>query len=148
LKKPEAGNGAAKEPPDRTALVQEQPLKTCLLISSILMLGACTPPPPPEPPAKGTGSVVLPSDPASCKLAGGAFKPVGKMQTLQCVINYADAGQICTSGSQCAGDCRATSGIDAVPGQKVAGFCQATSDRFGCSTRVENGRAESTICID
>jgi hypothetical protein len=123
-------------------------LKTFSLISSILMLGACTPAPPPERPAVETGSSVLPADPASCKLAGGAFKPVGKMQTMQCVINYADAGQSCTSGSQCAGDCRATSGVDVVPGQKVAGFCQATSDRFGCSTRVENGRAESTICID
>ncbi len=76
------------------------------------------------------------------------MKPVGRMQTVQCVIAYADAGKSCRSGTECAGDCRAVQGLDVRPGQQVAGSCQATSDRFGCSTRVENGRAQSTICID
>jgi hypothetical protein len=73
---------------------------------------------------------------------------VGRLQTLQCVIRYADAGKICTSGDQCAGDCRARPGVDVAAGQPVAGYCQADSNRFGCSTKVENGRAQATICID
>ena len=76
------------------------------------------------------------------------MKRVGRLQTLQCVIAYADAGKSCRSGADCAGDCRAEQGLDISPGQQAAGFCQATSDQFGCSTRVENGRAQSTICID
>jgi hypothetical protein len=75
-------------------------------------------------------------------------KPVGRRQTLQCVISYSDAGKSCSSGSQCSGDCRAKPGIDTVPGQAVSGQCQTDSDRFGCSTKVENGRAQATICID
>ena len=85
---------------------------------------------------------------SSCQRAGGVMKPVGRMQTVQCVIAYADAGKSCTASSQCAGDCRTAPGMDVRPGQRVAGYCQASSDRFGCSTRVENGRAEATICID
>ena len=30
----------------------------------------------------------------------------------------------------------------------VAGICQADSNRFGCFTRVEDGKAEATLCID
>jgi hypothetical protein len=92
--------------------------------------------------------VSVPADAASCRLAGGVMKPVGRLQSLQCIHTYSDAGKSCTSGTQCAGECRAEPGVDARPGQAVAGYCQATSDRFGCSTEVENGRAQATICID
>jgi hypothetical protein len=80
--------------------------------------------------------------------AGGVMKPLGRRQMLQCVIPYADAGKSCTSGDQCAGDCRASGEVEVVVGQAVAGSCQATSERFGCFTTVEGGRAQSTICID
>ena len=109
-----------------------------------LMLSACVPAPSPDAPVTAAADAGA----AECARAGGTMKPVGKMQSLQCVIAYSDAGKSCSSGSQCAGDCRADPGVDAAPGQKVAGFCQATSDRFGCSTRVEDGVAQATICID
>jgi hypothetical protein len=76
------------------------------------------------------------------------MRPLGRRQTLQCVVSYADAGKSCSSGSQCSGECRASPDSETVPGQAVAGNCQADSDRFGCSTKVENGRAQATICID
>jgi hypothetical protein len=109
-----------------------------------LLLAACVPAPSAETPVAPAAD----SGAAACGKAGGTMKPVGKLRSLQCVIAYSDAGKACSSGSQCAGDCRADPGADAVPGRKVAGFCQATSDRFGCSTRVEGGVAQATICID
>jgi hypothetical protein len=113
------------------------------------LLGGCAPGAPPK-----QAHDVRPraanvhADTLSCQLAGGEMKPVGRRQLLQCVLSYADAGKSCSSGSQCEGDCRVGPGVEAVPGQDVVGQCQATSDRFGCSTRVEEGRAEATICID
>jgi hypothetical protein len=124
-------------------------MKPLALAVAALVLSGCVPAQPPAEtlPARPITSSI-PADAASCKRAGGLIKPVGRMQTLQCVLTYADAGKSCSSGDQCMGECRAGSGTDAVPGQRVAGSCQATSDRFGCSTRVENGRAQATICID
>lgn len=94
------------------------------------------------------GALNVPSDASSCRRAGGTMKPVGRRQTIECVLDYADAGKSCTEGGQCAGDCRTPPSLDVRPGQQVAGYCQATSDRFGCSTTVESGRAGATICID
>jgi hypothetical protein len=122
--------------------------KAAALIGTIL-LAACVPAAPPkETHDAQPAAASVPTDAVSCRLAGGVMKPVGRLQMPQCVLSYADAGRSCSSGDQCAGDCRVVPGMDPVPGQRVAGQCQATSDRFGCSTRVENGRAEATICID
>lgn len=109
-----------------------------------LALAACVPAPSAESPVAPAAEAGA----AACSRAGGTLKPVGKLRALQCVVAYSDAGKACSSGSQCAGDCRADPTLDAAPGQKVAGFCQATSDRFGCSTLIEDGRAQATICID
>jgi hypothetical protein len=123
-------------------------MKTTIALATIL-LAACAPGTPPmEPRDVQSSASSAPADADTCHAAGGLMKPVGRRQTLQCVLSYADAGKSCTSGSQCAGDCRTEAGTEVVPGRAVAGYCQATSDRFGCSTQVENGRAQSTICID
>jgi hypothetical protein len=88
------------------------------------------------------------ADASSCASRGGELRRVGRMQTEQCIIKYADAGKQCTSGSDCAGDCRVEGNTGIVPGAAVTGTCQADSDRFGCHTRVENGKAEATLCVD
>lgn len=119
------------------------------MILATFLLAACAPGTrPTEARNVQSSASSAPADAASCHAAGGLMKPVGRSQTLQCVVSYADAGKSCTSGSQCAGDCRAEPGTETAPGQPVAGYCQATSDRFGCSTKVEDGRVQSTICID
>ena len=119
------------------------------VFTTLILLASCAPhSPTKEMHGEQPAAVSVPADAASCRAAGGLMKPVGRMQSLQCVLSYADAGKSCTSGTQCRGDCRAAPGSDAAPGQPVAGYCQATSDRFGCSTKIENGRAEATICID
>ena len=86
---------------------------------------------------------------AECQARGGEMRPQGRLQTLQCVISYADAGKRCTTGSDCLGDCRVED-VTAAPaaGTPAVGQCQAVSGQFGCYTKVENGKAEATICVD
>jgi hypothetical protein len=115
-----------------------------LLFALALILSACAPGAAPDAPASGANAE------ADCAARGGEMRRVGRLQTLQCVVRYSDAGRRCTSGDGCQGDCRLPEGAATPPalGASVAGVCQANSDRFGCYTRVENGRAEPTICVD
>lgn len=74
---------------------------------------------------------------------------VGRLQSMQCVISYADAGTVCTDGDQCEGDCRIEEqSPHPMEGTSVTGRCQATSAPFGCFTRVEDGKAAATLCVD
>lgn len=111
----------------------------------VLAVAACAPSP--APPAD-TPAVIRSLSPSECEARGGAMTPVGRMQTVQCVIRYADAGKACTDGAQCQGDCRTEPTVTAREGQSVRGVCQATSNRFGCFTTIRDGKAEATLCID
>lgn len=86
---------------------------------------------------------------AECQARGGRMLPQGRMQTLQCVVAYADAGERCTTGGDCQGDCRIED-VTGAPraGAAAVGQCQATNSRFGCYTTVEDGKAEATLCVD
>ncbi len=86
---------------------------------------------------------------ADCTARGGTMQRVGRMQTLQCVVRYADAGNRCTDGDDCQGDCR-IEGNKAEPneGEAAVGQCAASSNRFGCYTQVEDGKSQGTICVD
>ena len=88
------------------------------------------------------------ADAAACAARNGTMRQVGKLQSWQCVIRYDDAGKVCTSSSHCQGSCLAGEATDKTPGATTSGVCQATSNRFGCSTPVENGKAGPTLCID
>lgn len=100
--------------------------------------------------AQTTPAVQTPADEASaCAARGGKMLPQGRMQTLRCVVTYTDAGQRCTDGADCQGDCRVEDVADAPQaGAAAVGQCQATSSRFGCYTTVKGGKAEATICVD
>ena len=117
-------------------------LRATLITLALALTAACTAPPPAAPPsAQATAAM-------ACEQKGGTLRPVGRMQTLQCVVRYSDAGKACTTGEQCQGDCRMPVEQPPPEGAPAAGVCQATSDRFGCYTTVQNGRAEPTICVD
>ena len=73
---------------------------------------------------------------------------VGRLQSWQCVVTYADAGKRCTDGDQCQGDCWLEDGAPPKPGQPATGVCQPTSSRFGCHTTVKDGKADVGLCID
>lgn len=82
-----------------------------------------------------------------CRAAGGTLQPLGRLQRVQCVIPYADAGKICSSKSDCSGQCLATGEVAA--GAVATGTCQRdASQAFGCRQRIEGGKAQGTICVD
>jgi putative hemolysin len=124
-----------------------------LMIAAAVLAAACQPMPPEGsvdttdvPPAVQVSESPAAAD---CVARGGRMQPVGRMQTLQCVVRYADAGKRCTDGDQCAGECHvADSGTRPAEGAPAVGQCQADSNRFGCITRIEDGKAAATLCID
>jgi len=112
------------------------------LSAAALLAGACTPMAGPEPTVPGQSV-----DAASCAARGGEIRRVGRLQSEQCILKYADAGKPCTDSDQCAGDCR-IEGNSGLNPSTVTGQCQVDSDRFGCHTPVEDGNAGATLCID
>ncbi|MBA3050166.1 MAG: hypothetical protein KKE42_08825 [Alphaproteobacteria bacterium] len=135
-------------------------MKRILIAAAALLAAACQPMPandgktdlaeaPPVVQTSSVQSVAGSEDAAACAAAGGKMLPQGRMQSVRCVITYADAGQRCTDGDDCAGDCRVEDMANApAAGTNAVGQCQASSSRFGCYTTVENGKAEATICVD
>lgn len=110
-----------------------------------LLTAACTPMPPTADPAKTVQS----AEAGACSARGGTLKAVGRLQSMQCIVPYADAGKRCTDGDQCQGDCRVEGSSGILEGRPVSnGVCQADSDRFGCFTTVEDGKASATLCVD
>ncbi len=130
-------------------------MKRILIAAAALMMAACQPVPSTTPTqtASTDGPVVQTpapgTDAAACAARGGKMLPQGRMQSLQCVVSYADAGRRCSDGDDCQGDCRIEEANGAPnAGAAAVGQCQANSTRFGCYTTVEGGKAEATICVD
>lgn len=122
---------------------------------TLVLVAACAPAPAPAPEARGDvwSEAPVSAPPAqpdseearACAARGGALQPVCRMQSLQCVVQYSDAGRPCRDGDDCQGDCRADVGAS---GASVTGQCQASSDPCGCFALVEDGRVESALCVD
>ncbi|QYF86157.1 hypothetical protein [Brevundimonas sp. PAMC22021] len=120
-------------------------IRQTLFASAALLLANCAP----QAAAPVTDGPVRSADASACAQRGGTLKQVGRLQSWQCVVNYADAGKRCTDGDQCQGDCRLPDGAPTpAPNASVAGVCQANSDNFGCHTSVEDGKVGVGICID
>jgi len=82
-----------------------------------------------------------------CRAAGGTLQPLGRLQRVQCVIPYADAGKTCSGKRDCGGQCLATGETEA--GVVASGTCQRdASQNFGCRQRIEDGKAQGMICVD
>ncbi|KAK0341610.1 hypothetical protein LTR94_025678 [Friedmanniomyces endolithicus] len=120
-------------------------IRVCLLAALALGASACAPQ---TTTGSATEAPVQSADASACAARNGTMKQVGRMQSWQCVVSYADAGKRCTDGDQCEGDCRIEGNSGIASGAAAAGVCQATSDRFGCHTTVEDGKAGATLCID
>ena len=129
-------------------------MKRLIIAVAALLAAACQPMPASDAaatpaPAQSQVSAAGTTDAALCATQGGKMLPQGRMQTVRCVITYADAGRRCTTGSDCAGDCRIEQAANAPhAGAAAVGQCQRDSSRFGCYTTVENGKAEATLCVD
>ncbi|RZJ96375.1 MAG: hypothetical protein EON88_07915 [Brevundimonas sp.] len=132
-------------------------MKRLLLAASLLLATACTPMPGAQAPAApdqapSTETAQAPAtqtpDAAACAARGGEIRRVGRMQSEQCVILYSDGGKACTDGDQCQGDCRVEGNTPIKDRDNAAGVCTADSNRFGCFTTIEDGKAGATLCVD
>jgi hypothetical protein len=111
-------------------------------MAAALFLGLCACAPGVDTPASSGATAA-----SACAAQGGRIERVGRAQTVQCVIPFADASRACTDGAQCSsGNC--IGAVDAAGQSNVSGQCQASNMRFGCYTRVVNGRAGAAICVD
>lgn len=82
-----------------------------------------------------------------CRAAGGTLQPLGRLQRVQCVIPYTDAGKSCSSKGDCSGQCLASANVP--EGAVATGTCQRdVSQNFGCRQRIDGGKAQGTICVD
>ncbi len=111
-----------------------------IVFALVLALSACAQSPAPADVAVDAAT--------ACAARGGRIERVGRAQTEQCVIAYADAGRPCSDGSECrAGRCLGP--VDAAEQSgAVAGQCQPTNSQFGCYTTIVNGRPQAAICVD
>jgi putative hemolysin len=99
--------------------------------------------------APAAESTTANADAAACTAAGGELKPLGRLQRVQCVVPYADAGKVCGAKADCTGQCLAQGEAERVPGAKASGVCQRdVSQNFGCRQRIDNGVVQGTICVD
>jgi len=107
----------------------------------VLALAACGSLPPlivtPQP---TIGPVVPPDNEQDCLAQGGAWGPQGMLQREMCDLPATDAGQPCTSSSQCQGLCL-------VSDSSSMGACSPRVLNFGCFDVVEDG-AKMGLCID
>jgi len=97
--------------------------------------------------APATTPVAADDAAAACQARGGELRPLGRLQRVQCVVPYADAGKTCSTGQDCEGQCLAIGEV--VAGAPAAGVCQRdASENFGCRQRIEGGVAQGTLCVD
>lgn len=118
-------------------------MRIAFLAAAALLATACAPQT-----TTGGHTLVQSADASACAQRGGTLRQVGRMQSWQCVVAYADAGKRCTDADQCQGDCVVEGASGLQPGVATAGACQADSNRFGCRTPVNDGEAGPTLCID
>jgi len=107
---------------------------------ALLALGACAP--------SATEAPAASSEAAACAARGGVMRPVGRAQSVRCIVRHADAGRACTDAAHCQGECLAAPGAEPDPAGVVHGVCSTDSNRFGCRTVIRDGKARPTICVD
>jgi len=125
-------------------------MRLTVLLSLLLAVAGCasTTAPGAAVPADGAATATPATlDAAACRQAGGALTPLGRLQRVQCVVPYADAGKACSAKADCTGQCLAQGEV--APGAKAQGLCQVDiSQNFGCRQRIDGGVALGTICVD
>ncbi len=134
-------------------------MRTRIVVAAFAIAAACAPTPaqpapgarPAEaapPAAAGRPPAAAPAaDEASCRTAGGDWRPICRMQKPACVITYKDGGKSCSDGSQCQGDCVAEITIAAAV-TPATGKCSTSSDPCGCKTLITDGKTAATLCVD
>ncbi|MCF7751628.1 hypothetical protein KQ945_12795 [Bacillus subtilis subsp. subtilis] len=131
-------------------------MRLTLMLSLLLALAGCSTAPravdaaaPAPIVALNPGQVATGAQIEECTAAGGEVKPLGRRQSVHCVVRYDDAGKTCSTRSDCNGQCLAPDGADLEAGAQARGVCQRDiSQNFGCHQRIDNGVAQGTLCVD
>jgi len=116
-----------------------------------LVVLACAPMTPATPAADQPAApvkLVPASDQAGCLVQKGDWAPICRMQKAACVLNFSDAGKSCTDSDQCQGNCYTDPSQGARQGEAATGKCAMNSNPCGCNSRVEDGVATPTLCVD
>lgn len=127
-------------------------LRSCAVLVLAALLAACSSTPPvadtaTAAPAPEASEAYREARDVDCQAAGGTLQRLGRLQREQCVIPYADAGKACSRKSDCTGQCLATG--EGVAGAVATGTCQRdASQNFGCRQRIDDGKAQGTLCVD
>ncbi len=126
--------------------------RSCAVLVLAALLAACSSTPPvadattAAPTPEATEAYREARD-VDCQAAGGTLQRLGRLQREQCVIPYADAGKACSRKSDCTGQCLA--GPEVAAGSAATGTCQRdVRQNFGCRQRIDDGKAQGTICVD
>lgn len=121
------------------------------LFAAAVLAASCAPAPSPTAPQE---DLFVPHDQtptaaqrAQCDARGGAFRRAGLAGSWLCIIPYADGGQPCSDASDCRGACLASPNQTPVRGE-APGRCAASSNPFGCFSRVEKGVVGPGLCVD
>lgn len=135
-------------------------MRILLLSLSFLLAAACTPVTPATSSSPPPSSTAAPDDPdlaprtpeeaaeaAACPGKSGHLERIGRAQALRCIVTYADAGKVCTDGSQCVGKRCVSDFKGEGAASPTTGACVATNNPFGCSTIIRAGKA-TAICVD
>jgi len=139
--------------PLRSGIVMRLRRFTSLVLTALL--AACSSTPPAADTAAASAAATSPeaaeayreARDVDCQAAGGTLQRLGRLQREQCVIPYADAGKTCSHKSDCTGQCLA--GGEVTVGSVATGTCQRdVRQNFGCRQRIDEGKAQGTICVD
>jgi len=126
---------------------KEARMRLTLLLSLLLALAGCASTSPSPEDAASVAAATAAKQAADCAASGGALQPLGRLQRVQCVVAYPDAGKTCSAKAECTGQCLAQGQV--APGAKATGQCQRdVSQNFGCRQRIDGGVAIGTICVD
>lgn len=132
-------------------------MRPTLILSALLMLAGCATTAPETSPSSNSSATVAGTTGAAdaaaaevdCAAVGGTLMALGRLQRVQCVVPYADAGKTCRTKSDCSGQCLGSGDTELVPGTAATGVCQRDiSQNFGCRQRIDGGLAQGTICVD
>ena len=86
----------------------------------------------------------------ACEAVGGSVRQAGRLGAEHCIQQLPDAGKVCSDQSDCLGRCVLTD-PDAhkmKADTPMQGVCEASDDIFGCTTLINGGKVEGTLCID
>lgn len=86
---------------------------------------------------------------SECHAAGGEVMKAGMLGWENCIQPMPDAGQACSSQSDCIDRCMIPLGEESAEfGEPATGQCSVNDSPFGCYQTVENGIATPVLCVD